>query len=130
MESVDKYLSMADEYYRLGMELFSRRDYYNAAEKIWASVRAATMALTERFLGRTTPPEGVYWREFVTDAFIRAGLSKEEAKEMAAYYIEARSRLHGECFYGLIYEEMEHKPVIEKAREYIGEIKRLLKGGV
>jgi len=121
---------MADEYYRLGMELFSRRDYYDAAEKIWASIRAATMALTERFLGRTTPPEGVYWREFVTDAFIRAGLSKEEAKEMAAYYIEARSRLHGECFYGLIYEEMEHKPLIERAKEYISEVRRLLKGRV
>ena len=130
MESVDKYLSMADEYYRLGMELFSRRDYYDAAEKIWASVKVATMALTERFLGRTTPPEGVYWREFVTDAFIRAGLSKEEAKEMAAYYIEARSRLHGECFYGLIYEEMEHKPLIERAKEYISEVRRLLKGRV
>ena len=126
MESVDKYLSMADEYYRLGMELFSRRDYYDAAEKIWASIRAATMALTERFLGRTTPPEGVYWREFVTDAFIRAGLSKEEAKEMAAYYIEARSRLHGECFYGLIYEEIEHRPLIEKVKEYISTVRRLL----
>jgi len=130
MESVDKYLSMANEYYRLGMKLFSRRDYYDAAEKIWASVKAATLALTQRFLGRTTPPEGVYWREFVTDAFIKAGLSRGEAEERAAYFIEVRRGLHGDCFYGLIYEEIEHKPLIEKAREYISEIRRLLKGSV
>ena len=129
-DEVERYLEMADEYYRLGMELFGRRDYFDAAEKVWASVRAATLALTQRFLGRTTPPEGVYWREFVTDAFIRAGLSKDEAEERASYFIEVRRGLHGECFYGLIYEEIEHKPLIEKAREYISEIRRLLKGSV
>jgi len=123
---VERHLKIADEYYRLGLELFSRHDYHDAAEKIWASVRAATMALTEKFLSRTTPPKGVYWREFVTEAFLKAGLSKREADEMAAYYIDVRDRLHGACFYGMIYEETEHRPLIERAKEYIDEIKRLV----
>jgi len=123
---VEKYLEMADEYYRLGMKLFAEHDYYDAAEKIWASVKTATMALTEKFLGRTNPPKGVYWREFVTEAFIKAGLPKDAAEEKASYFIDVRSRLRGECFYGLIYEEIEHRPLIEKAKEYISDVRKLL----
>jgi len=123
---VEEYISIADEYYRLGMKLFSKEDYYDAAEKIWASVKYATMALTEKFLGRSTPPKGVYWRDFVTEAFIKAGLPRKDAEERAAYFIEVRRGLHGECFYGLIYEEIEHKPLIERAKEYLSEIKKLV----
>jgi len=31
---VKRYLRVTDEYYRLGVELFSSGDYYDAAEKI------------------------------------------------------------------------------------------------
>jgi len=37
-----------------------------------------------------------------------------------------RDRLHGGCFYGLTYEETEHRPLIEKAN-YIDLIEKLLK---
>ncbi|MFP3161180.1 MAG: hypothetical protein RXQ95_07055 [Vulcanisaeta sp.] len=38
-----------------------------------------------------------------------------------------RDRLHGGCFYGLTYEEEEHRPLIDRAREYVELIGRLLK---
>jgi len=90
-------------------------------------VKTATMALTLKFLGRSTPPEGVYWRDFIAQAFVKAGLPKDEAEKKASYYIDVRDRLHGACFYGMIYEEIEHKPLIEKAKEYISSLKELIK---
>ena len=27
--------------------------------------------------------------------------------------------LHGGCFYGLLYEELEHRPLAEKAKHYV-----------
>jgi len=126
-EEVEEYLRMADEYYRKGMELFSKKDYADAAEKIWASIKTATMALTEKYLGRTAPSGDEYWRDFVASGFIGAGVSKEEAGRRAEYFVDARGKLHGECFYGLFYEEREHKPLIESSKDYLADVKKLLK---
>jgi hypothetical protein len=131
MESeLEKHLRMTDEYYRLGRELFSKGDYYDAAEKVWASVKAVTIALTLKYLERIAPPKGVYWRDFIAQAFITAGLSKDEAEERAAYFIDVRDRLHGACFYGMIYEEMEHKPLIDRAKDYLNRVKELVQFNV
>lgn len=126
-DEVKNYLKMAEEYYKLAMELLARGDYYDAAEKIWASVKLITIALTQRYLKRVSPPKGVYQRNFLIEAFIKAGLSEEEAKSMAEYFIDVRDRLHGACFYGMIYEELEHRPLMEKARNYLDLVKRLLR---
>lgn len=126
-EEIEEYLKMADEYHRRGMELFSKKDYPDSAEKIWASIKTATMALTKKYLGRTTPLEGEYWRDFVTLGFIEAGVAKREAERKAEYFVNARGKLHGECFYGLFYEEREHKPLVESSKDYLDDIRKLLK---
>ena len=127
MPTVDELISNAKKSYEDALKLLETQDYYDAAEKIWASVKTATMALTLKFLGRSNPPEGVYWRDFIAQAFVKAGLPKDEAEKKASYYIDVRDRLHGACFYGMIYEEIEHKPLIEKAKEYISSLKELIK---
>jgi len=38
-----------------------------------------------------------------------------------------RDRLHGGCFYGLTYEEEEHRPLMDRAREYVELIEKLLR---
>ena len=126
-DDVEEYLRMAEEYHRKGVELFSKRDHPDAAEKIWASIKTATMALTERYLGRITPQEGEYWRDFVALGFIRAGVGKEEAEKKAEYFVDVRGKLHGESFYGLFYEEREHKPLIEASKDYLDDVRKLLK---
>ena len=107
-------------------ELLARGDPYDAAEKVWAAVKAVTEALTSATLGAPAPPEGLGWRRFVKEAFVKAGLSGEEAEELAAYYIEVRDRLHGACFHGLLYEEGEHKPLMERAKWYVDLARRAL----
>jgi hypothetical protein len=77
-------------------------------------------------LGEAAPPKGVSWRSFVKEAFVKAGLSGEEASKWASYFIDVRSKLHGDCFHGLTYEE-EHKPLMERAREYVDLVDRVLK---
>ncbi len=62
------------------------------------------------------------------EAFVKAGLSEEEAEEVAAYYIEVRKSLHGDCFYGRHYEEPEHKPLMDRAWEYVKLIEKLTLG--
>jgi len=89
-------------------------------------VKAATEALTSRVLAARAPPEDWTWRRFVEEAFVKAGLSEEEAERLAAYYIDVRDRLHGVCFYGLLYEECEHKPLMDRAKQYIELVNRLL----
>lgn len=126
-EEIEQYLRMADEYQSKGMKLFSKNDYPDSAEKIWASIKTGTMALTQKYLGRTSPREGEYWRDFIAQAFIKAGVNKEEAEKKAEYFVDARGKLHGECFYGLFYEEREHKPLIEGSKDYLNDIKKLLK---
>jgi len=85
------------------------------------------MALTERYLGKITPQEGEYWRDFVALGFIRAGVGKEEAEKKAEYFVDVRGKLHGESFYGLFYEEREHKPLIEASKDYLDDVRKLLK---
>lgn len=65
-------------------------------------------------------------RAFVKEAFTKAGLS-EEVPKWASYYMDVRSKLHGDCFYGLTYEEEEHKPLMERAREYVELVEKLLR---
>ncbi len=75
---------------------------------------------------RSAPPRGATWRTFVKNALVKAGLNEDEASSWASYYINVRDRLHGGCFYRLTYEETEHRPLIEKAKDYIL-IEKLLK---
>ena len=90
-------------------KLLERGDAYDAAEKTWAAVRHATTALTTTFLKEAAPPRGATWRTFVKNALVKAGLNEDEASRWASYYIDVRERLHGGCFYGLTYEETEHR---------------------
>jgi hypothetical protein len=113
-------------YLERAYELPARGDTYDAAENVWAAVKSATETLTSRVLAAPVPPKGSRWRIFVKEAFLKAGLSEEEAEKLAAYYIDIRDRLHGACFYGLLYEEGEHKPLTEKARWYVDLIERVL----
>jgi len=82
--------------------------------------------LTAEIMGTVAPPRGVTWREFIRETLVKAGLTGEEADKWASYYIDVRDRLHGACFYGLIYEEAEHKPLMLKAEEYVNLVKRIL----
>jgi HEPN domain-containing protein len=127
VSSVVDHLSTAKQYLTEAFKLLERGDPFDAAEKIWAAVKHATIALTLRVLGETTPPKGVSWRSFVKEAFMKAGLSEEEAAQWASYFIDVRKGLHGDCFYGLTYEEEEHKPLMEKAKEYIDLANGILK---
>ena len=125
MEAV-KHLETARAYLEKALEHLKREDPYDAAEKIWAAVWHATIALTEKHLGSSKPPKGWTWRRFVKEAFVKAGLSEKEAEEPAAYFVEVRKSLHGDCFYGLFYEESEHKPLMDRAKQYIELVNRLL----
>jgi hypothetical protein len=127
MSSVADYLNMAKQYLGEAFKLLERGDPFDAAEKVWATVKHATMALTMSVLGGAVPPKGVSWRSFVKEAFVKAGLSGEEASKWASYFIDVRSKLHGDCFYGLTYEEEEHRPLMEKAGEYIDLVDKILK---
>jgi HEPN domain-containing protein len=130
MSSNEEHLGIARHHLMEAYKLLERDNPFDAAEKVWAAVRHATMALTLKVLGEATPPKGVSWRSFVKEAFIKAGLSESEASSLASYYIDVRSRLHGSCFYGLTYEEEEHRPLMEKARDYIELVERIVKGTV
>jgi len=127
VSSVVDHLSTAKQYLTEAFKLLERGDPFDAAEKIWAAVKHATIALTLRVLGEVASPKGVSWRSFVKEAFMKAGLSEEEAAQWASYFIDVRKGLHGDCFYGLTYEEEEHKPLMEKAKEYIDLANGILK---
>ncbi|MFP3157860.1 MAG: PaREP1 family protein [Caldivirga sp.] len=122
-----EHLKNAKYYLEEARKLLERGDPYDAAEEAWAAVKHATIALTMAFLNEATPPKGVSWRVFVKEAFVKAGLSEDEASRWASYYIDVRDRLHGGCFYGLTYEEVEHRPLMDRAREYVDLIEKLLK---
>jgi HEPN domain-containing protein len=128
MSSYEEHLDVARHHLTEAYKLLERGNPFDAAEKVWAAVRHATMALTLKVLGEATPPKGLSWRSFVKEAFIKAGLSESEASRWASYYIDVRDKLHGDCFYGLTYEEEEHKPLMEGAREYIDLIEKLVVG--
>jgi HEPN domain-containing protein len=126
MSSIEEYLNISRHYLDEAFKLLERGDPFDAAEKIWVAVKHATTALAMRILGEAVPPKGVSWRSFVKQAFLKAGLSEEDASKWASYFIDVRDRLHGGCFYGLTYEEEEHKPLMEKAREYVDLVEELL----
>ncbi|MEM1909955.1 MAG: hypothetical protein QXT79_11320 [Thermofilaceae archaeon] len=123
-----KRLEIAWGCYGKAMELLSGGDPYDAAEEVWEAVWHATLALAEKYAGSAGPPEGVTWREFVKGALVRAGLDEGEAGEWAAFFIDVRSRLHGEVFYARWYEEKEHKLLMERAEDYLRLVERLLYG--
>jgi HEPN domain-containing protein len=127
MSSAVDHLAMARRHLDEAYKLLERGDHFDAAEKIWAAVEHATTALTITVLKEAAPPKGVSWRSFVKEAFMKAGLSEDEASEWASYFIDVRKGLHGDCFYGLICEEEEHSPLMERAREYIDLVDRILK---
>jgi HEPN domain-containing protein len=127
MSGAVDHLAMARRYLDEAYKLLERGDPFDAAEKIWAAVKHATTALTITVLKEAAPPKGVSWRSFVKEAFMKAGLSEDEASKWASYYIDVRDRLHGGCFYGLTYEEEEHRPLMERAREYIDLVDKILK---
>jgi uncharacterized protein (UPF0332 family) len=124
-DAVD-HLAMARQYLVEAYKLLERGDPFDAAEKIWAAVKHSTIALTMAVLKEAAPPKGVSWRSFVKEAFMKVGLNEEEASKWASYFIDVRKGLHGDCFYGLTYEEEEHKPLIERAKEYIDLIDNIL----
>jgi HEPN domain-containing protein len=125
-DAVD-HLAMARQYLVEAYKLLERGDPFDAAEKIWAAVKHSTIALTMAVLKEAAPPKGVSWRSFVKEAFMKVGLNEEEASKWASYFIDVRKGLHGDCFYGLIYEEEEHRPLMERAREYIDLVDKILK---
>ncbi|RLE54263.1 MAG: hypothetical protein DRJ40_11375 [Thermoprotei archaeon] len=84
------------------------------------------MALTLKYMGRTVPPRGVSWRKFVMEAFLRARVTVDEATSWAQYFIDVRDRLHGACFYGFMYEEDEHRQLVERAGEYLKRVRELV----
>jgi HEPN domain-containing protein len=127
MSSVEEHLKISRRYLDEAFKLLERGDPFDAAEKIWAAVKHATMALTIKILGEAAPPKGVSWRSFIKQALLKAGLSEEEASKWASYYVDVRDRLHGGCFYGLVYEEEEHRPLMDKAKEYIDLVDKILK---
>jgi len=120
-------LAKAEQFYEAGLRLLEEGDHFDACEEAWAVVKSAAQALTLRWLGRTEPPRGTSWREFVAKAFMRAGVPEGEAWELAAFFVEARGRLHGECFYGQIFEEKEHEPLIRSVRKFLDRVKELVK---
>jgi uncharacterized protein (UPF0332 family) len=126
VSEITKSIEIAEYYLLEARKLMERGDVHDAAEKVWAAIRSATQALTTKLAGTVTPPKGTTWREFVKETLVKAGLTSEEADKWASYYIDVRDRLHGACFYGLIYEEAEHKPLMLKAEEYVNLVKRIL----
>jgi len=116
---VDEHLEVAEAYLSRALELLGKGDPHDAAEKLWASVRRVTLALTELALGRAAPERGETWRAFVARALRVAGLEGSRAEELASVFVEVRDRLHGAVFYGAVYEEQEHRPVFEKGFEYV-----------
>ena len=126
LEKALEILGATRRYLNEAYKLVEKEDYIDACEKIWAAVKHATTALTLALLGVSEPPKGISWREFVKNALIKAGVGNEEAEKWAAYFIDVRSRLHGECFYGLIYEEREHRPLMDKAGSYVGLVEEII----
>jgi uncharacterized protein (UPF0332 family) len=126
VSEVTKSIEIAKYYLVEARKLMERGGVHDAAEKVWAAIRSATQALTTKLAGTVTPLKGTTWREFVKETLVKAGLTSEEADKWASCYIDVRDRLHGACFYGLIYEESEHKPLMLKAEEYVNLVKRIL----
>ncbi|MFZ8795515.1 MAG: hypothetical protein ACO2O2_16770 [Acidilobaceae archaeon] len=126
--SVEEHLRTAQVYLSETFKLYKEGYRAGVCEKVWAAVKHATIALTTKFLG-VSEPKGIPWREFVREAFEKAGLSGDEASYWASYFIDVRRGLHGGCFYSLYYEESGHKPLIERTPQYVNLVAELVKRG-
>jgi hypothetical protein len=126
--SVEEHLRTAQVYLSETFKLYEEGYRAGVCEKVWAAVKHTTIALTTRFLG-VSEPNGIPWREFVREAFEKAGLSGDEASYWASYFIDVRRGLYGDCFYSLYYEESEHKPLIERAPQYVNLVAELVRRG-
>jgi hypothetical protein len=126
--SVEEHLRTAQVYLSETSKLYEEGYRADVCEKVWAAVKHATIALTTKFLG-VSKPNGIPWREFVREAFEKAGLSRDEASYWASYVIDVRRSLHGDRLYSLYYEESEHKPLIERAPQYVNLVAELVKRG-
>jgi len=124
---VDEHVEAAEGYLGRALRLLEEGDPYDAAEKLWASVRRATVALAELTLGRAAPEKGESWREFVARALRVAGLGEREAAELAAVFVDVRDRLHGGVFHGGAYEEGEHGPIFERGVRYVRTLVELIR---
>jgi len=58
MSSSVDHLAMARRYLDEAYKLLERGDHFDATEKIWATVKHATTALTIAILKEATPPKG------------------------------------------------------------------------
>jgi len=124
--AVPDLLVRSERAYEACLRLLEEGGRFDACEKAWVAVELAAQALTLRWLGRTEPPRGTSWGEFVASAFARAGAPEGEMRELAAFFVEARGRLHGGCFCGQIFEEAEHVPLIRGVEKYLERVKALL----
>ena len=59
MSSYEEHLDVARNHLTEAYKLLERGNPFDAAEKVWAAVRPATMALTLKVLGEATPPKGL-----------------------------------------------------------------------
>ncbi len=109
-----------------GIELMRSGRWWDAAEKIWGSVRTATDALSLRVTGRPldAKPREVRWREFVRDLLVRAGLTLKEAEDLASTFVDVRDRMHGAMFYGGYYVD-EAQDLAERALRYVRAVLRV-----
>jgi|GEM_PF-2054523 len=92
-DQIKKYMAIARDYLEEAFRLSKQGDVHDATEKIWASVKSATDALALKYHDTTRPPQGVSWRRFIREAFIKAGLKEEEAEKLADYFLDVRGKL-------------------------------------
>ncbi|HID18008.1 TPA: hypothetical protein EYP27_00520 [Candidatus Bathyarchaeota archaeon] len=127
MEDYRKVLDLGLKYYEEGLALF-RIHPWNACEKVWGGIWNSTRALLKRMGLAEEPPKGITWRSYLEEVFMKYGLGKDEARDMAGIFIDARKKLHGACFYGGLYEEGEDDVMARTiCKKYILKICELLK---
>lgn len=64
-------MEIARHYLKEAYELLERGDPYDAAGKLWTTVKHATTALTTAVLKEAAPPKGASWRGFVKEALLK-----------------------------------------------------------
>jgi len=124
--SYRKYVDMSEKLYAKAMEELKEGKYINACEDVWGSVKAITSAILLKETGSVDRPKDVTWRDYLRDVFIKAGLDPGKAEELANFFKEVQAELHGRCFYGWEWDEVEHRPLIERAKYYVELLKELI----
>ena len=125
-ERIRRYKELAKEHYREGIELLKKHPH-KACESVWRAVDRLTRAVCLKYLGRESPTNGETWREFIKSCLVKAGLPNKDANDLAKTFLAIRGELHGRCLYGGIYDEKEHKDIIENlTRKYIEKLMKLL----